>query len=270
MIRVGVLGAGGRMGQAIVDAVHAEPALELAGGIERPGHPMCGSKLGDGLVVCSNVLALAHRCDVLIDFTTPDALRRNLEAAAEGRAAIVVGTTGLTAADQAAIDAAARSVAVLWASNMSLGVNLLARLVEDAAGRLGDDWDIEIVEMHHRDKRDAPSGTALALGEAAARGRGTGLDGVTAWARNAARKVGEIGFASLRGGTVAGDHKVVLAGRGEQIELGHRAETRDVFARGAVKAAAWLAGRTAGRYTMADVLDELARPAAIEIVGQND
>ena len=222
---------------------------------------MCGSHLGDGLIVCSNVLALAHRCDVLIDFTTPDALRRNLDAACEGRTAIVVGTTGLTATHQREIDEAAKSTAVLQASNMSLGVNLLAALVEDAAGRLGDDWDIEIVEMHHRDKADAPSGTALTLGEAAARGRGLPqsltVSGVAAWARDAARSVrqrGSIGFASLRGGTVAGDHKVVIAGNGESIELGHRAESRDVFARGAVKAAAWLAGRKAGRYTMANVL----------------
>lgn len=257
MTRVGVLGAGGRMGQAIIAALAETPGLKLGGAVERAGHAIVGTKLGAGLIVCSNPLALAHSCDVLIDFTTPDALAANLEAACESKTPLVVGTTGLEAKHHKAIDAAARDVAVLQTGNTSLGVNLLAALVEQAAAKLGDEWDIEIVEMHHRHKVDAPSGTALLLGEAAAKGRGINLakraargrDGITG-----ARKPGDIGFASLRGGSVAGDHQVIFAAEGERIELGHRAETRDIFARGAVKAAAWLAGKTPGRYSMRDVL----------------
>jgi 4-hydroxy-tetrahydrodipicolinate reductase len=257
MTRVGVLGAGGRMGQAIIAALAEAPGLKLGGAVERAGHRIVGTKLGDGLIVCSNPLALAHACDVLIDFTTPDALAANLEAACESRTPLVVGTTGLAPAHHRAIEAAARDVAILQTGNTSLGVNLLAALVEQAAAKLGDDWDIEIVEMHHRHKVDAPSGTALLLGEAAAKGRGVdlakrsvrGRDGITG-----ARKPGDIGFASLRGGSVAGDHLVILAAEGERIELGHRAETREIFARGAIRAAGWLAGKTPGRYAMRDVL----------------
>ena len=257
MTRVGVLGAGGRMGQAIIARLGESAGVALGGAVERAGHSIVGSALGPGLVVCSNTLALAHACDVLVDFTTPAAVAGNLDAAIEARTPIVVGTTGLGPEHHRAIDAAARDVAVLQAANTSLGVNLLAALVEQAAAKLGDDWDIEIVEMHHRAKVDAPSGTALMLGEAAAAGRridlakrsARGRDGITG-----ARRAGDIGFASLRGGSVAGDHLVVLAAEGERLELGHRAETREIFARGAVRAAAWLAGQKPGRYTMRDVL----------------
>lgn len=257
MTRVGVLGAGGRMGQAIIARLGEATDMALGGAVERAGHAIVGSALEPGLVVGSNPLALAHACDVLVDFTTPAAVAGNLDAAIETRTPIVVGTTGLGPEHHRAIDAAARDIAVLQAANTSLGVNLLAALVEQAAARLGDDWDIEIVEMHHRDKIDAPSGTALMLGEAAAAGRridlakrsARGRDGITG-----ARRPGDIGFASLRGGSVAGDHLVVLAAEGERLELGHRAETREIFARGAVHAAAWLAGRKPGRYTMRDVL----------------
>ncbi|TRW15290.1 4-hydroxy-tetrahydrodipicolinate reductase [Glacieibacterium frigidum] len=253
MIRVGVLGAGGRMGQAVIAAVAADPRLRLSGAIERAGHPAVGTKLGGGLTICSNPGPLAHASDVLVDFTTPDALAATLDAVCDGRTALVVGTTGLGPAHHKAIDRAAKSVAILQAANTSLGVTLLLRLVEQAAAALGPDWDIEIAELHHRDKVDAPSGTALALGAAAAAGRGikapTGnLD------RNGKRGRGDIGFASLRGGSAAGDHVVLFAGDGERLELGHRAESRDIFARGACAAAAWLGGRSPGRYAMADVL----------------
>ena len=257
MTRVGVLGAGGRMGQAIIAGLDAAPGLTLGGAVERAGHGIVGSRLRDGLVVCSNPLALAHACDVLVDFTAPGALAANLDGAIEARTPIVVGTTGLGPEHHAAIDDAARHVAVLQAANTSLGVNLLAALVEQAAARLGDDWDIEIVEMHHRHKVDAPSGTALMLGQAAAAGRGIDLAKRSARGRDGltgARRPGDIGFASLRGGSVAGDHLVVLAADGERLELGHRAETREIFARGAVRAAAWLAGKPPGRYSMRDVL----------------
>ena len=241
MIGIGIVGAQGRMGRAIAAILEEHERARFAGGA---GH---GDDLG----------RLAQACDVLIDFSSPAALEGNLAAAEAASRPIVIGTTGLQDRHQAAIDRAAQSIPVLQAANMSLGVNLLAHLVRDAAARLGTDWDIEIVEMHHRHKVDAPSGTALLLGEAAADGRGINLathsergrDGITG-----AREAGAIGFASLRGGSVAGDHQVVLATEGERIELGHRAESRAIFARGAVQAALWLHGRPAGRYAMTDVL----------------
>jgi len=239
MISIGILGAAGRMGKAVAEA--------LAGQAQGAG----GADLGD------DVAALAAKSDVLIDFSTPDALRANLEAAVGAGVPIVVGTTGLGAEHDAAIDEAAHSIPVLQAANMSLGVNLLAYLVREAAARLGDDWDIELVEMHHRHKVDAPSGTALLLGRAAAQGRGVDLDAVSERGRDGIgepRKPGQIGFASLRGGSVAGDHLAVFAAEGERLELGHRAESREIFARGAVKAALWLKGKPAGRYAMTDVL----------------
>jgi len=256
MIRIGLIGAGGRMGQAIIAAIAADPRLVLGGAVERAGHRSIGTPLGHGLTICTNSSALAHNCDVLVDFTSPDALDANLDAACATRTAIVVGTTGLDARHDIAIDRAARDIAVLQTANTSIGVTVLASMVEAAAKRLAD-CDIEILDLHHRDKRDAPSGTALALGEAAARGRGTTLAAVRTTVRDGvgpARVAGAIGFAALRGGSAAGDHMVVFAGDGERIELIHRAESRDIFASGAVRAAAWLAGRPPGRYTMADVI----------------
>ncbi|WP_353218441.1 4-hydroxy-tetrahydrodipicolinate reductase [Sandarakinorhabdus sp.] len=261
MIKVGVLGAGGRMGEAIIAQLADWPGLSLAGAVERAGHASCGRAAGPGhpaiLTVCSNIGAIVHKVDVLIDFSVPAALAVTLEAAQDARCALVIGTTGLEPAHHAAIDAAAKHIAVLQAANTSLGVTLLARLVQQAAAALGPDWDIEIAELHHRMKVDAPSGTALALGAAAAAGRGidlaahsiSGRDGITG-----VRETGSIGFAALRGGSAAGDHMVLLASEGERIELWHRAENRSIFARGALKAAQWLAGKPAGRYAMADVL----------------
>ena len=254
MIRIGVLGAGGRMGAAIVAAVVADPALKLAGAVEAAGHPAVGRPLGGGLAICANASALAVASDVLVDFTTPAALAANLDAACDGHAAIVVGTTGLEPRHHAMIDRAARDVAVLQTANTSVGVAVLARLVAQAAAALPG-WDVEILDLHHRDKRDAPSGTALLLGAAAAGARGIDLNRVRASRHDGgARAAGSIGFAALRGGSAAGDHIVLFAGEGERIELIHRAESRDIFASGAVRAAAWLSGRAAGRYTMDDVL----------------
>jgi 4-hydroxy-tetrahydrodipicolinate reductase len=243
MTKIGVLGAAGRMGRAIAEAAPAM-GVALAGGVDR-----------DGAVFgpFSDAAELALGTDVLIDFSTPDALGRHLDVARVDGGAIVVGTTGLTPEHHRLIDIAAQDVPVLQAANMSLGVNLLAALVQQAAARLGPDWDIEVLEMHHRHKLDAPSGTALLLGEAAARGRGRALD-APAFDRNGQRREGAIGFASLRGGSVAGDHQVILAAEGERLELGHRAESRAIFARGAIRAALWLHGQAAGRYGMADVL----------------
>jgi 4-hydroxy-tetrahydrodipicolinate reductase len=240
MTRIGIVGAAGRMGREIAAALKESGEASLAGGAGR----------GDDLA------ALAAGSDVLVDFSAPDALEANLAAAAEAGKPILVGTTGLGAAHRALLEGAAARIAVLQSSNTSFGINLLAFLVREAASKLGPDWDIEIVEMHHRHKADAPSGTALLLGRAAAEGRGVSLDEVADRGRDGigARVPGRIGFASLRGGSVAGDHQLILAAEGERIELGHRAESRAVFARGAVRAALWLAGKPAGLYSMADVL----------------
>lgn len=239
---LGLLGAAGRMGRAIAEAAPALGA-RIAGGIDR------GEEAA--------LPALAARADTLIDFSTPDALPRHLDAAVAAGTPLLIGTTGLTPAHHALIDAAAARIAVLQTANTSLGVTVLRVLVGQAARMLGEDWDIEVVEMHHRHKVDAPSGTALLLGEAAALGRGAG-DGraLDRGAHDGRRQPGGIYYASLRGGSVAGDHQVVLAGEGERIELGHRAESRAIFAHGAVRAARWLAapGRASGRYAMADVL----------------
>ncbi len=228
------------MGQALVSAT-AEAGLTHAGGVDK----------GDDLA------ALATAADVLVDFSSPHALEGSLAACIAAGKPVVIGTTGLEERHHWLIDDAAQDIAVLQTGNTSLGVTMLAALVREAASRLGPDWDIEIVEMHHRMKVDAPSGTALLLGEAAAEGRHIdlaqsserGRDGITG-----ARRQGAIGFASLRGGTVAGDHSVILAGNEESITLSHRAESRMIFARGAVKAALWLTGQKPGRYTMPDML----------------
>lgn len=240
MTAIGIYGSAGRMGRAIAIIAEDEGA-RVAGGIDADEDPA----------------TLAHDADVLVDFSTPGGLEDHLAAAVAAGTPIVVGTTGLNATHHAMIDRAAQSVAVLQTGNTSLGVTLLSILVREAAQRLGPEWDIEILEMHHRHKVDAPSGTALLLGEAAAAGRGTelGFDRVDSRAGLVgARTEGTIGFASLRGGTVVGDHIVVFAGEGERIELGHRGEDRSIFARGAVKAALWLADKPAGRYAMAEVL----------------
>jgi 4-hydroxy-tetrahydrodipicolinate reductase len=240
MTRIGIIGSKGRMGQAIADAITSAGAAH-SGGVDQ----------GD------DVAALAAISDVLVDFSSPAALEANLDACMAAGKAIVIGTTGIEERHHFLIDDAARDIAVLQTGNTSLGVNMLAALVRQAAARLGPDWDIEIAEMHHRHKVDAPSGTALLLGQAAAQGRGIdlatnserGRDGITG-----ARREGAIGFASLRGGSVAGDHSVIFAADNERIEITHRAENRTVFATGAIKAALWLASKDAGRYAMGDVL----------------
>ena len=240
MTRIGVYGSAGRMGRAIVEAAEGAGA-RLAGGADARDDP----------------LPLARAADVLVDFSTPTALAAHLAAAREAGTPILVGTTGLSRAHHDAIDAAAAQVAVLQTGNTSLGVTLLGLLVREAAARLGAEWDIEILEMHHRHKVDAPSGTALLLGEAAATGRGTTLGEVRVDGRaglTGARTEGTIGFSSLRGGSVVGDHSVIFAAEGERIELSHIGQDRSIFAHGAVRAALWLAERPAGRYRMGDVL----------------
>ena len=242
MARIGIIGCRGRMGKAIATVLENAADQAPSGGVDH------GDSVGP----------LAAGSDALVDFSAPAALEGNLAAACEAGVPILIGTTGLEAKHHAMIEDAAQAIPVLQTGNTSLGVTLLAHLVQDAASRLGADWDIEIVEMHHRMKVDAPSGTAQLLGEAAARGRGielashmdSGRDGQTG-----PRKAGTIGFAALRGGTVAGDHSVILAGERERITLSHSAQDRSIFAQGAVRGAAWLVGKAPGRYRMADVLD---------------
>jgi 4-hydroxy-tetrahydrodipicolinate reductase len=241
MARIGIIGSAGRMGRALQDAI-AAAGHDYAGGIDQGGDPA----------------ALAALSDVLVDFSAPSALEGNLDAATAAGIGIVVGTTGLGERHHWLIDAAAATIPVLQTGNTSLGVTLLAHLVREAAERLGPDWDIEIVETHHRMKVDAPSGTALLLGEAAAAGRGEALGDVAMRGRDGvtgARVPGTIGFASLRGGSVAGDHAVHFLADSERLTLSHMAENRGIFARGAVRAAEWLTGRAPGRYTMAHVLN---------------
>ena len=228
------------MGQALARAI-AEAEHEVAGGVDQGG----------------NTAGLAEASDVLLDFTSPAALETNMHAAIGAGIPILVGTTGLEERHHAMLDSAALAIPVLQTGNTSLGVTLLAHLVREAAARLGPQWDIEVVEMHHRMKVDAPSGTALLLGQAAANGRGIELDANSERGRDGhtgTRAEGAIGFASLRGGTVAGEHSVILAGQQERLSLTHIAEDRAIFARGAVAGAAWLIGKGAGRYTMPQVL----------------
>ncbi|MGD0723241.1 MAG: 4-hydroxy-tetrahydrodipicolinate reductase [Roseiarcus sp.] len=263
-MRLVVTGASGRMGRTLVKAIQETPGLVLAGALECEGALALGADAGllagcgaAGVAITADPLPALLGADGLVDFSTPSASVEFAALAAQARIAHVIGTTGLAAEDHARIGAAARHAPIVQSGNMSLGVNLLAALTRRVARALGAEFDIEIVEMHHRMKVDAPSGTALLLGQAAAEGRGVSLDDVTAPVRRGhtgARRPGDIGFASLRGGTVAGDHSVVFAGQGERIELTHRAEDRAIFARGAIRAALWAHGRKPGLYSMADVL----------------
>ena len=263
-MRLVVTGAAGRMGRMLVQTIQATPGVTLSAALEREGSSVLGQDAGTlaglgpiGIPVTDDTLQAFVDAEGVLDFTAPAATRAFADLAAQARIAHVIGTTGLDAADIARLAAAGRHAPLVRSGNMSLGVNLLAALVRRAARSLGPEWDIEISEMHHRMKVDAPSGTALLLGEAAAEGRGITLDAAAVRGRDGitgARKAGTIGFAALRGGTVVGEHAVVLAGEGERIELAHRAEDRSLFARGAITAALWARGRKPGLYSMADVL----------------
>jgi 4-hydroxy-tetrahydrodipicolinate reductase len=263
-LRIGISGCAGRMGRMLVAEVAATPGCKLAGAIDAPSSRDLGKDIGElagigaiGMKAGSDIAALLAAADVVIEFSIPEATLAHVALAAQAKKPLVIGTTGIDEKGQQALLAAANSAPLLWAPNMSLGVNWLLALVEQTAQRLGEDYDIEILEMHHRHKVDAPSGTALALGKAAAAGRRIDLsaksqrvrDGVTG-----ARKRGDIGFATLRGGDNAGEHRVIFAADGEMIELAHRATSRRVFARGAVAAAQWLATQKPGLYSMKDVL----------------
>ena len=259
-----ITGGSGRMGQMLINQVTASDHCNLVGVLERTGHPWVGRDIGEamggaaiGITVTDDALEAFAKAQAVIDFTGPEATVAFAGLAAQARAVHVIGTTGLSDDDLKAINAAAHHAVIVRAGNMSLGVNLLVKLTEKVAAALDADFDIEIIEAHHNQKVDAPSGTALMLGQAAAAGRGvdlvvvrdSGRDGITG-----ARKRGDIGFTAIRGGDIVGDHDVLFAAMGEQITLRHRATDRAVFARGALKAALWGQDKPPGEYDMMDVL----------------
>lgn len=259
-----VTGASGRMGRMLIRLIHESDALRLVGALERPGHPWIGQDAGlcvgaaeAGVAVTDDAVQAIAEAQAVIDFTAPEATVAFAELTAQARAVHVIGTTGLDEAHLAALKAAARHAPIIRAGNMSLGVNLLVGLTRKVAAALGTDWDIEVVEAHHRHKVDAPSGTALMLGQAAAEGRGTTLDDLRVPAREGitgARAPGSIGFAAIRGGDVVGEHDVIFAAEGERIVLRHLATDRAIFARGALRAAVWGQDKGPGEYDMMDVL----------------
>jgi 4-hydroxy-tetrahydrodipicolinate reductase len=263
-IRVGIAGCAGRMGQMLLKLLITAPGVLVVGGTERRGSHVLGRDLGAlaggeplGITIGDNPEPLFEQSDVVVDFTSPSATALHAGIAAKTATAHVIGTTGLDSDQMVAISRAAQRVPIVIASNMSLGVNLLEQVVEEVSRILDTDWDIEIIEMHHRHKVDAPSGTALSLGDAAARGRNVQLRRVARRGRDGQvgpRVKGEIGFSAIRGGDVVGDHTVIFAADGERIEITHKASNREIFARGAVKSVLWAAGKRPGLYSMKDVL----------------
>ncbi|WP_047541497.1 4-hydroxy-tetrahydrodipicolinate reductase [Methylotenera versatilis] len=261
--KIVIAGVTGRMGHALLEGVFADHELQLHGALDRASSPQIGRDAGEqfgqntGVKITSDIDAALKGADVLIDFTRPEATLQYLEACKKANVKHVIGTTGFTAEEKLTIDAAAKNIAIVFAPNMSVGVTLLINLVEQAAKILNDGYDIEVVEMHHRHKVDAPSGTALRLGEAAAQGLGKELKDCAVYAREGVtgeREAGTIGFSTLRGGDVVGDHTVVLAGVGERVELTHKASSRATFAQGALRAAKYLGAKSSGLYDMRDVL----------------
>jgi len=262
-LKVVIAGCSGRMGHALLEGVFADGDLVLHGALDRPGNVQLGRDAGEqfgkvsGVKLTDDVDSALKGADVLVDFTRPEATMQYLDACQKARVSLVIGTTGLTVEQKQAIEAAAKNIPIVFAPNMSVGVTLLINLVEQAAKVLKDGYDIEVVEMHHRHKVDAPSGTALRLGEAAAKGTGQNLADCAIYAREGVtgeREAGKIGFATLRGGDVVGDHTVVFAGIGERVEITHKASSRATFALGALRAAKFLADKKAGQFDMQDVL----------------
>jgi len=262
-LKVVIAGCSGRMGHALLESVFADAGLVLHGALDRAGNPCLGRDAGEqlgklsGVKVTSDVEAALNGADVLVDFTRPEASMQYMDACKKASVGMIIGTTGFSVEQKAAIEAAAKSIPIVFAPNMSVGVTLLINLVEQAAKVLKDGYDIEVVEMHHRHKVDAPSGTALRLGEAAAHGIGQDLKDCAIYAREGVtgeREAGKIGFATLRGGDVVGDHTVMFAGIGERVEITHKASSRATFAIGALRAAKFLAGKSVGLYDMQDVL----------------
>jgi len=264
-LQIALVGAGGRMGRALTRIIHETREAELFGGLEHDESPHLGQDMGElaglgplGIRIEKDPEALFAGADAVIDFSTPALTAPSAERAARHGTAYIVGTSGIGPNDIAALQAAGRDTVVVQGYNMSLGVNLVAALVRQVAAKLGPEFDIEILEMHHRMKVDAPSGTAVLFGEAAAEGRGVDLNAVRDSGRDGItgkRVPGHIGFAALRGGDVVGEHSVIFAGDGERVVLSHRATDRDIFARGAVRACLWAAEQSPGFYTMEDVLN---------------
>jgi 4-hydroxy-tetrahydrodipicolinate reductase len=263
-MRLIVAGAGGRMGRTLIQAIAASKGVALEGAVEAAGSAVIGQDAGElaglgknGLQVAGDVEPLLAAADGLLDFTVPAATVALAELTARQGIVHVIGTTGLSGGDENLIAQASKRAVIVKSGNMSMGVNLLAALVKRVAQTLDEEFDIEILEMHHNKKIDAPSGTALMLGRAAAEGRGVDLGAHSARGRDGhtgARRPGDVGFASLRGGSVVGDHTVIFAGPAERVEVSHRAEDRMIFARGALRAALWARGQKPGLYSMADVL----------------
>jgi 4-hydroxy-tetrahydrodipicolinate reductase len=264
-MKIAIAGASGRMGRVLTRIVHETEGLEIAGGIEPKGSPAVGADMGElggigplGVKITDDPLSLFTKIEGLIDFTVPKATLALAELSAQARIVHVIGTTGIDKEGDEKIKAAARHARIVKSGNMSLGVNLLAALVKKVAASLGEDFDIEILEMHHKHKIDAPSGTALLLGQAAAEGRKIDLTRSSVRSRDGhtgARPQGHIGFATLRGGSVVGEHTVMFSGPDERIELTHRAASREIFARGAVRAVLWAKDKKPGLYSMADILE---------------
>lgn len=262
-LKVVIAGCSGRMGLALLDSVFADAELVLHGALDRADNPHLGRDAGEklgklsGIKVTADVDAALNGADVFVDFTRPEASVQYMDACQRANVSMVIGTTGFSAEQKTAIEAASKNIPIVFAPNMSVGVTLLINLVEQAAKVLKDGYDIEVVEMHHRHKVDAPSGTALRLGEAAAHGIGQDLKDCAIYAREGVtgeREAGKIGFATLRGGDVVGDHTVMFAGIGERVEITHKASSRATFAIGALRAAKFLAAKNNGLYDMQDVL----------------
>lgn len=263
-IAVGVVGVGGRMGVMTLKVIMEDPLANIAGGVVRTGSPMVGVDLGTiaggdqfGIQVTDQLLEVFSKSDVVIDFSLPDAGAKIIEAALTTSTPLVVGTTGLTKTQEQALMDTSKMIPLVYASNTSLGINLLFALVEQISRALPADFDIEVLDFHHNKKIDSPSGTALSLGHAAARGRDSNFDAVAKLSREGEvgrRKEGEIGFAALRGGNVIGEHSVIFAGAGERIEVAHKTSGREIYASGALRAAHWVYQQSCGFYTMRDVL----------------
>jgi len=263
-MKIGVTGITGRMGRAIATTILQDAIVELAGGLARQGSDAVGQDLAEfldfnksGVKITANLDQFIANCEAIIDFSSPALSLELAQKCAQAKKILVCGTTGFSDEEKQKFAANAKETVIIWSSNMSVGVNLLMNLAQKVAGILHDDYDIEIVEMHHRDKVDAPSGTALSLGAAVASGRGVDLKKFGKTIRSGKetkREKGEIGFATLRGGDVIGDHSVIFAGDGERIELTHKASSRDIFAKGAIRAAIWGSAKQAGFYSMRDVL----------------
>lgn len=264
ILNIAIMGAAGRMGQMLVHEVTMTDGCHVSGATDREGSPHIGEDVGTlagvkslGVTIGDDPAPVIARAHAVIDFTSPAATVEHARLCAQANAAHIIGTTGLTPDDEEALKMAARHCQVVYAPNMSVGVNLLLALTEKVAAVLGDDYDIEVVEMHHRHKVDAPSGTALGLGKAAAKGRDVAHEEAAVYTREGqtgARPAGKIGYATLRGGDVVGEHTVIFAGDGERIEIGHKASDRKVFAQGALRAVKWARQQKYGFYTMRDVL----------------